>query len=225
MHLFWCQRNRVHDSLWDAHLAQPNVGGMEEDLRNGEPFVGEAQTLLVRRCVGFRGRTRWSHETSPSRTVVWEHILLHDCVALPFPLGHLHVAIEVLRDIAHVFLHLVHHMGLVHDLQLPVGDDLLEVIGQQFAAHVDPHHAPGNDPAPIVRDDVGEGETRVHHEGAERGGVGGGVVEIGQSGGRGAREGVERVFFEKNLAEGLLDGGEIEDGFGEDEVAVVGVNL
>ena len=117
-------------------------------------------------------------------------------------------------------------MSLVHDLQLPVGDHLFEVIGQQLAAHVDPHHAPGDDPVPVVGDDMGEGETRVYHEGAEGGGVGGGVVvEVGQGRGRGAREGAERVLFEKNLAECLLDGGEIEDGFGEDKVGVVGVDF
>ena len=72
---------------------------------------------------------------------------------------------------------------------------------------------------------MGERVARVHHETAERGGINGGVVESSQGGGGGAHQGAEHVLFEEDFAEGFLDGREVEHGFGEHKVTVVGADL
>ena len=226
MHLFGRLRNAMHNGFSDAHLAKPYVRGVEEYLWDGEALIREAQTLLVVRRVAPGNRAaRLPDETPPARVIVGQHVFQRDCVAFPFLSGHLHVAVEVSRDVAGVLLNLVHHVRLVHDLELSVGHDLLEVVGEQLAAHVHPHHGPGDDPAPVVGHDVGEGVTRVHHQRAEGRGVCGGVVEGSEGRGGGAHQGRERVLLEEDFAEGFLDGREVEDGFGEDEVALVGAYL
>ena len=51
--------------------------------------------------------------------------------------GRPHVLIKVQCDVACVLFGGVHHVGLVQDVNLPVRDDLLQVVRQHLASNVD----------------------------------------------------------------------------------------
>ena len=108
-------------------------------------------------------------------------------------------------------------MRLVHDVQLTIGDDVFEMIRQDFAADVDSTHGVADRSAGVRRNDVREGEARVDNARGDGGGktavIGGGA----QDGRRAAKERFELEFFECDLVQRFLYRREVETRFGEYE--------
>lgn len=143
-------------------------------------------------------------------------ILAHDGV------GHraarLEVPGEVGGDVAAGFLDVVGDVCLVHHVPLAEGDELFEVVGEEFPADVEALEGGEVGGAAEEGDDVGEAETRVDDEGA----LGGGRGEEG--GGGAAVVGGELVFLEDELVVYGLDVGEVVVGLGEEERGLGGVD-
>lgn len=48
------------------------------------------------------------------------------------------IVIPLRRDVARLFLGMFHDTGLIHHVPMPERDELLQVVGEQFPADVDP---------------------------------------------------------------------------------------
>ena len=62
-----------------------------------------------------------------------------------------------------ILAHLINDVSFVHNHNLPIGYDLLQVIGEQFSPDVDSFDCGVNHFSLANRDDVGEGKARIHH--------------------------------------------------------------
>lgn len=108
--------------------------------------------MLFRWCevlIGsFRARVVGAYVAARGVVVVWEDVFEHDgffssgatvCSGRfggGFPAA-LEVALEVAADVAGVFFDLGDEVGLVHEVELAEGYELLEAVGEEFAADVE----------------------------------------------------------------------------------------
>mmetsp|Transcript_13557 Transcript_13557/g.45936 ORF Transcript_13557/g.45936 Transcript_13557/m.45936 type:complete len:381 (-) Transcript_13557:136-1278(-) len=174
--------HRLHDRLRDARLLHPDVRRVEQELRHCEALHAEGEHLLVvcgpritlalgwlpvLAAVGINSRV-------PGKALEYVDVVGHHVLAEQRPLrpalpgGQAQVGINVLGDVAQRLLHLVDHVRLLHDVPLSVRDDLLEVVGEQLAAHIDAAHAKVD--LLVVKDghDVCVAEASVDDQGRAR---------------------------------------------------------
>ena len=93
---------------------------------------------------------------------VWQDVIPGNLV----PLCLCHLNVKVFGNVAAVLLAPVHHIGLVEDVQLPVGDHLLQVVGQQLAPDVQPTHSAAHPLALDIGGAVGETEAGINNQAA-----------------------------------------------------------
>ena len=127
------------------------------------------------------------------------------------------------------------HLGKEKKVKHKKGAHLLEVVGQQLAANVQPPHSAANPFALDEGDTVGETEARVNDQAAALVGklfpVLKGVwmfywqktkpmfkyLVAGKVRCMGSEDSGEAVLLEEHFREPLLDGSEVEEGLGEDQ--------
>ena len=135
-----------------VNLLDSDVGGVEEKLWHREPLVIEPDGLFA--FIRSASQLRAFEETPSKGREIWQDVIPSDFEERlgvgfwyrrrfldldlgVFP-GQPQVLVKVERNEAGVFLAGVHYVRLFQDVDLPVRDDLLQVVRQKFAADVDP---------------------------------------------------------------------------------------
>lgn len=144
--------------------------------------------------------------------------------------GDFHVRCDIQRRIAELLFHILHDPRLVEHVNRPVRNKLFQVVGERFPSEVDPLDAGVAGEAIDDGCSVSEGETTINNEAAARPGedaVRGevGHVEVGEGGGIGDEQRAEPEVFEDELIGDLLDRGQGEEGFDEEQGGFGGLDM
>jgi hypothetical protein len=123
------------DRVGDALLLEPDVLGVEQDLGDLETLLIERNVLQVHISIA---KQCTFVELVNGVALLLELVVGHHEVLEVGVAGAPHILHEVPRGEAHLLLDLLDQLVAVLEIEVPEGQNFLEVVGEQFPANIDP---------------------------------------------------------------------------------------